>query len=276
MPPEPPPSPSMLNRVCEPISDDPPYEAKVYREMDHSEVNRRFVSDLFSGGPIGRRVIDLGCGPALILIMLCERADTETLAGGCSPSDSGPGASIMQSTASGEEAGDLEVLGVDNSAEMLELARIEIELAGRLGQIQLQQIDLDDAEALQEGLADTVICNTVLHHLDDPSTAVRLAISALRPGGRLFIRDLTRPGTDADVERLVALHGGVANEDPAGISPPQLLRQSLHASLTLGEIRDLVSEFGIPPDCVKRTSDRHWTLDWCRPSMGTKSSPDVG
>ncbi len=260
----------MLSRVCEPLTDDPRCEAEVYREMDHGDVNRRFVTDLLSGGPVGPRVIDLGCGPALIPIMLCEHA--EQTAGGTSPSDADDDASDTDDDLPGENFSELEVMGVDNCAEMLELARIEIEFAGRLRQIQLQQIDLDDAEALQTDLAETVICNTVLHHLDDPSTAVRLAIRALRPGGRLFIRDLTRPETDADVERLVALHGGAANEDGNGISPRQLLRQSLHASLTLGEIRDLVSELGIDANCVNMTSDRHWTLDCSLQTLANGSS----
>ncbi|TWT74310.1 class I SAM-dependent methyltransferase [Allorhodopirellula solitaria] len=229
----------MLSRVCEPPADDPKQEAEIYREMDHRDVNRRFVLDLFEGGGVGPRVLDLGCGPALIPILLCEYVE-ETKAG---------------------DLADLEVLGVDNCVEMLELARVEIELAGRLRGIQLEQADLSDDESLQTDLADTVICNTVLHHLDDPSTALRLALRALRPGGRVFIRDLVRPESDAEVERLVALHGGAADNEVAGISPPQLLRQSLHAALNLSEIRDLVSGLGMDADCVNMTSDRHWTID---------------
>lgn len=231
----------MLSRVCEPPAEDPKLEAALYRDMDHSDVNRCFVADLLSGGPVGPRVIDLGCGPALIPILLCEHVSQLDLDGVCH----------------------VEVMGVDNCVAMLELARMEIELAGRLKEIHLQQIELNDAEALQENLADTVISNTVLHHLDDPSSALKLAVRALRPSGRLFIRDLVRPQTEADVERLVALHGGTACGDPTDTSPSQLLRQSFHASLTLGEIRELVSSVGIGPECVNMTSDRHWTLD-CR------------
>lgn len=230
----------MLSRVCEPIADDPKSEAAVYRDMDHGDVNRRFVTDLLSGGPVGPRVIDLGCGPALIPILLCEHV----------------------AQLDSDDVCRLEVMGVDNCVAMLDMARMEIELAGRLKEIHLQQIELNDPEALQANLADTVICNTVLHHLDDPSTALKLAVRALRPSGRLFIRDLVRPETDGEVERLVALHGGSEGSNANGITPPQLLRQSFHASLTLAEIRDLVSSFGIDADCVNMTSDRHWTLDY--------------
>ncbi len=48
--------------------------------MDHSEVNRKFVDDLLAG-PVGPRVIDLGCGPAAIPIELCQRvASVEMIA----------------------------------------------------------------------------------------------------------------------------------------------------------------------------------------------------
>ncbi|TWU16922.1 class I SAM-dependent methyltransferase [Allorhodopirellula heiligendammensis] len=238
----------MLSRTCEPPADDPKLEAKVYREMDHGDVNRRFVTDLFRSGPVGPRVIDLGCGPALIPILLCEHAEQIT----CDDVES-------------DDHSELVVMGVDNCAEMLELARFEIEFAGRLRQIQLQRIDLSDDESLDAELADTVICNTVLHHLDDPAAALRLAIRALQPAGRLFIRDLVRPETETEVERLVALHGGAVEENASGVSPSQLLRQSFYASLTLAEIRGLVSDLGIDADCVNMTSDRHWTLDCRRP-----------
>ncbi len=238
----------MLSRICEPIADDPKVEADVYREMDHRDVNRRFVTDLFSGGPVGPRVVDLGCGPALIPVLICEHADE----------------------IEGDDEIEIQVMGVDNCVEMLEIARFEIEFAGRLRQIQLQQIDLSNHEALLPEIADTVVCNTVLHHLDDPSTALQLAFRTLRPTGRLFIRDLVRPENEAQVERLVTLHGGESSDHDArdnecGVSPSQLLRQSLHASLTLNEIRDCVSAFGIDAECVNMTSDRHWTLDCMRP-----------
>ncbi len=247
----------MLYRVCEPPVNNPQLEAEIYREMDHSEVNRRFVTDLISAGPVGPRVVDLGCGPALIPILLCEIA--ETLSEQSEHADRR------------DELQKLQIMGIDNCIAMLELARLELEFAGRIEQIQLQHIDLNDDKALHHELAETIICNTVLHHLDEPASALRLALWAVRPGGRLFIRDLVRPETEAEVERIVMLYGVPAHDaEPAVeraadqssvVSPSQLLRQSLHASLTLAEIRKLVADLGIDPKCVNMTSDRHWTLD---------------
>ena len=41
---------AMLKRVLEPEVMDTPEEAIAYDEMDHSEVNRRFVADLLAAG----------------------------------------------------------------------------------------------------------------------------------------------------------------------------------------------------------------------------------
>jgi hypothetical protein len=40
-----------------------------------------------------------------------------------------------------------------------------------------------------------------------------------------------------------------------------LFSDSLHAALTLDEVRDLVQSLGFPSETVEQTSDRHWT--WC-------------
>ncbi|SMP51642.1 Methyltransferase domain-containing protein [Neorhodopirellula lusitana] len=241
----------MLPRVCEPTPDDPQADADAYLAMDNDAVNRQFVADLLASPneapAVGPLVIDLGCGPALIPIRLCEMYDQL------------PSAKPLPY---------LHVMGIDCCVEMLDLARFELEMAGRVDQIELQQIDLSDPEGLHTEIADTIICNTVLHHLETPANAIDLAIRALKPGGRLFVRDLVRPATPEDVEELVAKHTG---QDPtaavpdAPLSPAQLLRQSLRAALTLDEIRETVSQFDIPSHCVEMTSDRHWTLDWQKP-----------
>ena len=66
-----------LERVLEPEVMDSPQEAEDYNAMDHSEVNRVFVSDLvnFAGSREKRLgdVLDLGTGTALIPIELCRQ-----------------------------------------------------------------------------------------------------------------------------------------------------------------------------------------------------------
>ncbi|MCO8122363.1 class I SAM-dependent methyltransferase [Stieleria sp. TO1_6] len=221
---------SSLRRTLEPESMDSQLEVDEYLAMGHDQVNQAFVSDLIGGGPVGPRVIDLGCGTAAIPVLLCQQ-------------DS-----------------DAHVTGIDSSIEMLEAARIEIELGGVTGRIHLEHADCKTLDGYGAGIADTVISNTVLHHLAEPQQMIAAAIRILRPGGRLFLRDLFRPKNSEAIEQLVDSHAR-AESDYA----KQLLRQSLHAALTAHEIREILASFEVPGDAVQLTSDRHWTIDWTLP-----------
>lgn len=205
-------------------------EAMEYRDMAHGQVNQLFVDDLIAGGAIGPRTLDLGTGPAAIPILICERLD------------------------------DVEIMAVDSAVEMLEVAKIEIELAGMVGRISLQHADAKSLEGFEADSIDTVISNSLIHHLADPSLALAAAIQMVRPGGRLFFRDLARPDNDAKVESLVKEYTGDESE-----YAQQLFRQSLHAALTENEIQHLAGGFGIETENVQMTSDRHWTIDWLKP-----------
>lgn len=219
-----------IPRVPEPTTLSAVEEAQIYHKMDFATVNERFVADLASR-TVGRQVIDLGCGPADIAIRLCRRIETA------------------------------EVLGIDAEVEMLEIAKVEVDIAGFLDRITLHQADVATMFDYEDAMADTVISNSVIHHLDDPAAGLATAFRLVRPGGRIFIRDLARPKTSERVEDLVQLHA--QNEEPAA---QQLLRQSLHAALTLDEIQNLAGGLGIDATSVQMTSDRHWTLDGTRPA----------
>ncbi|WP_261344519.1 class I SAM-dependent methyltransferase [Stieleria maiorica] len=225
-----PPHASVLPRTLEPEPMDDATEVQEYQQMDHQGVNSAFVDDLIAGGTVGPRVIDLGCGTALIPILLCQKQS------------------------------DVEVVGVDSSVEMLEAARIEIELGSVTGRVHLEHADCKVLEGFQDAAANTVISNTMLHHVAEPARVVAQAFRVLAPGGRLFLRDLVRPATEAEVEALVTLHAE-GETDYAR----QLLRQSLHAALTVAEIADIAAGHDIPAEAIRMTSDRHWTLDWIKP-----------
>lgn len=219
-----------LSRTLEPEVMDAGDEAHVYQAMDHRPVNERFVDDLIAGGPVGPRVVDLGCGPGDIPIVLSRRCP------------------------------EVSVLGVDLSVPMLELAKVEIDIAGVIDRVTLEQADAKSMDGFDDRIAETVMSNSLAHHLDEPRAMLEQAIRLLTPGGRLFLRDLVRPDSEADVERLVELHAGEESE-----TAQQLLRQSFHAALTLEEIRSLCGGFGFAAGHVQMTSDRHWTVDWVKP-----------
>jgi ubiquinone/menaquinone biosynthesis C-methylase UbiE len=79
------------------------------------------------------------------------------------------------------------VTGIDQSPQMLSVARDRIERAG-LRNVQLRQGDIY-AAPVEPDCYDLVIMHQVLHYLDDPLRAIREAARALRPGGRLLIVD---------------------------------------------------------------------------------------
>ncbi len=215
-----------LLRTPEPQPEDPYLEAVEYQSMDHDQVNRQFVVDLLTG-PTGPRVIDLGCGPAGIPIELCSQHES------------------------------VEVLAIDEEPEMLDLAKRDIDAAGYLDRIILCQGDANDLDWLEDATADTVISNSLIHHLDSPEKGFNTAARLVKSAGRLFIRDLARPETEADIEDLVGTY--CSGESTRA---KQLFRQSLHAALNLNEVREICGGLGITPNHVQMSSDRHWTVDW--------------
>lgn len=212
-------------RLLEPELIDTREEAELYDQMDHEAVNRQFVDDLLAEGDLGSDVVDLGTGTALIPIELCRRVTN------------------------------VRVMAIDASAEMLDLANRRLELESLKGRIELVQADCKRLAGFEPAIADTVICNSLIHHLPDPVLAVAAAKRLLKPGGRLFVRDLFRPSTAAAVESLVAAHA--ASEPEAA---RQMLRDSLFAALTLDEARKMFADCGFDPADLRMTSDRHWTF----------------
>jgi ubiquinone/menaquinone biosynthesis C-methylase UbiE len=214
----------MLTRTLEPEVMDDRQEAIEYNQMDHRTVNDRFVEELIEAGPIGPDVLDLGTGTALIPVTLCLQAP------------------------------EVRVMASDASTEMLELARYNIELNHLLDRVQLNRCDAKKL-IFPNAYFDTVMSNSLVHHLPTCDSFFVEAIRVLRPGGLLFVRDLCRPESDADVERFVELYTEGETE-----YSKQLFRQSLHASLTVAELQEIVSPLGIPGQAAQMSSDRHWTL----------------
>ncbi len=221
----------MLPRTLEPEVMDTQEDASEYNSMNHSEVNRRFVEHwglanqrkgISPDAP--QSMLDVGTGTARIPIEFCQRYRN------------------------------LKIEAIDLAAEMLKLARVNIEQAGLTDRIALQLVD-GKRLPFPDGVFDTVVTNTILHHIPEPLVCLREMVRVLASGGLLFVRDLMRPDSNAEVETLVELHTQGATP-----SQKQLFRQSLHASLTLNEARDMLEKLQLPRGWVQATSDRHWTI----------------
>jgi SAM-dependent methyltransferase len=244
----------MLPRILETEVMDTPEEAHDYDTMDHSAVNRVFVDDLLAAlasprfkvqssksgdakptvnlepGTLNSNdpailldVLDLGTGTAQIPIELCRRFEN------------------------------CRVMACDAAASMLEQAQYNLAAVNFNDRIQLKQVD---AKALpfHQTRFDVVMSNSIIHHIPEPTEVLREAVRVARPGGLLFFRDLLRPTSEDQRQHLVATYAAEANDHQR-----QMFADSLHAALSLAEIRDLVASLGFARKSVQQTSDRHWT-----------------
>jgi ubiquinone/menaquinone biosynthesis C-methylase UbiE len=230
--------PPTLSRVLEPEVMDTPEEARDYDAMDHGAVNTAFCRDLRALGAIGPAVLDVGTGTALIPIELCTGAL------------------------------DVRVVAIDLAVHMLALAKENVVRAGLQDRITLEKVDAKAMPYPDDAFA-TTISNSIVHHIPEPGLVLSEIRRVTRSGGLVFIRDLARPASKADVDRLVTLYGGVAPSDPAAVPSfehqRELFRASLEAALTVDEVTAIANAAGLEGSDIRMTSDRHWTLAFRKP-----------
>jgi ubiquinone/menaquinone biosynthesis C-methylase UbiE len=213
----------MLPRTLEPEVMDSAEEARDYDAMDHAAVNRAFVADFLVAWDGRSPVLDVGTGTAQIPIELCRQH---------------PAA---------------QVTGVDLAEHMLRVGRDNVRRAGLEGRIRLERCD---AKRLPQadGSFGAVLSNSIVHHIPQPRAVLAEMVRVLAPGGVLFVRDLLRPDDEAALRRLVGLHAAGGNDHQR-----QMFADSLHAALSLDEVRALAAGLGYDPAGVRQTTDRHWT-----------------
>jgi ubiquinone/menaquinone biosynthesis C-methylase UbiE len=213
----------MLQRVLEPEVMDSWQEATAYDAMDFTEVNSDFVRTAIALHPTAVKVLDIGTGPARIPILLCQAQS------GC------------------------RVIAVDLAQSMLVLGRRNVEEAGLAQRIRLE---LADGKGLPYPNMDfdLVISNSLVHHVPEPIDLFKQVARLVTPRGAVLIRDLLRPESLVEIDRLVAAAGDF------GPYQNQLLRDSLHAALTLDEVTELAKAAGLTQGRLYQSSERHWTL----------------
>jgi ubiquinone/menaquinone biosynthesis C-methylase UbiE len=213
----------MLPRDLEPEVMDSSEEARDYDAMDHSTVNRVFVADFLSVWNGRGPVLDVGTGTAQIPIELCRQRLT------------------------------VEVTAIDLADHMLTWARKNVDAAGLAARIRPEK---QNARAMTypDGSFQAVISNSIVHHIPEPPGVFAEIVRVCAPGGLLFVRDLMRPPDKATLRHLVDTYAAGANNHQR-----KMFADSLHAALTLDEVRGIVGEFGFDPSTVRGTSDRHWT-----------------
>jgi ubiquinone/menaquinone biosynthesis C-methylase UbiE len=213
----------MLDRVLEPEIMDDWQEATAYDAMDFSAVNRDFALAAIDLHPHAVRVLDIGTGTAHIPIMLCQ------------------------------EKSCYQILGVDLAPSMLVLGRKNIEAAGLLQQIRLELVDGKNMPYPNWDF-DLVLSNSLVHHLPNPISFFQEVARLVKPNGAVLIRDLLRPDSEAEIDRIVSAAGDFGHRQN------QLFRDSLAAALTLAEVQELITIAGMKDYYLAQSSDRHWSL----------------
>ena len=202
---------------------DDPEQARAYAAADFSEPHQAFLERFALCFPRHRprQVLDLGCGAADITIRFAHAYLDATLT------------------------------GLDGSPAMLAYAR-EAVARNDLG----HRLKLSEARLPETGLAhhafDTVISNSLLHHLHDPQTLWRGVSDYAAPGSVIFIMDLRRPDTRDRARKLV--------EEYAAAEPEILQRDffnSLLAAFRMEEITAQLLQAGLPHFQVEEAGDRH-------------------
>ena len=216
-----------MQRVPEPELMDDADQVAAYGAADFSEGDDHTLSLLLAlvkatdSGRAPSRVIDLGCGPGNITLRLCQTFP------------------------------EAEVIGVDGAAEMLQLAQERastLNLHPRFLHCPLQQ--LADSELL--GTADLIVSNSLLHHLHQPELLWALTRQLSRPGCRVLHRDLRRPASAAELDRLQQLH---LPEAPSVLMDD--FRASLAAAFEPQEVEHQLQRSGLEGLSVTAEGDRY-------------------
>jgi ubiquinone/menaquinone biosynthesis C-methylase UbiE len=209
-----------MERILEPEIMDRRDQAVAYAEADFSASNQMFVDSVIARMPALRSVVDIGCGPADVMIRLARSA---------------PGVAIT---------------AVDGSAEMLRIARKRVEEERLYDRIRLLHAVIPGLP-LPEHSFDAILSKDLLHHLPDPSVLWSEARRLGGPGASIFVMDLMRPDSPERARGIV--------EEVAG-REDQVLKEdffnSLCAAFTLDEVRRQLDDAGLDLE-VARSGPRH-------------------
>jgi ubiquinone/menaquinone biosynthesis C-methylase UbiE len=213
-----------MDRVLEPEVMDTWLEATAYDAMDFAEVNRAFAEEAIALDPHAVKILDAGTGTARIPILMCQSRPQYL------------------------------ITAVDLAQSMLIVGRRNVEEAVLLQRIKLEKVD-SKKMPYPDLEFDMVISNSLVHHLPDPFPFFQEVKRLIKPGGKVLIRDLIRPSTEAEVENLVASVGSEYNAHQQ-----QLFSDSLKAALTLDEVQEFIERSRLANVKLYRSSDRHWTI----------------
>ena len=197
-------------------------QVQAYAAGDFSDPHNRFVqlfSDLFP--EIEGYVLDLGCGAADVSLRFA-RAYPKCI-----------------------------VHGLDGSPAMLKFGNRAIDKENLEDRVELLCYCLPVKE-LPVFKYDTVISNSLLHHLKDPQILWQTVEQVANLGAPIFVMDLMRPQSEDQARKLIQTY---AAYEPAILKED--FYNSLVAAYRLNEIRAQLQQAKMNSLKVRSISDRH-------------------
>lgn len=198
-----------MERILEPELMDNEQQSIAYADADFSTSNQLFVDSLLGDFPTHLHVIvDIGCGPADVVIRLAKAA---------------PSASIT---------------ALDGSAPMIALAHTAVRSAGVDDRVTLLHTRIPGPPP--SGPFDAVLSKDLLHHLPEPVVLWNEVKRLGKPGAAIYVMDLVRPESE-DAARAMVKEG-------AGSEHPILQQDfynSLLAAFSMDEVRAQVAAAGL-------------------------------
>lgn len=210
-----------MRRTPEPELMESEEQSVSYAQADFSESNQIFISNLLQQASISSKtkILDVGCGDGEIPIMLVKNTQCQ-------------------------------ITAIDGSENMLKQFYLKKEKQN-IKNIKIYK-KLINNELFPENVFDLVINNSVLHHVSDVYLFWQNLIRLIGPKGKIFLMDLARPESNAQLENTLSKYGG---------SDPILLRDfenSLRAAYTIDEVKSQLSDFSQVTFNIKSVSDRHF------------------
>jgi SAM-dependent methyltransferase len=199
-----------MERRPEPELMDDEQQSIAYAKADFSTSNQLYVDSLLRDFPTYlRTVVDIGCGPADVVIRLAKAV---------------PHAAIT---------------AIDGSAPMIALGRTAARAAGVDERLTLLHTRIPGPPPASQSF-DAVLSKDLLHHLPDPRVLWNEVTRLGRPGAAVYVMDLVRPDSEETARAMV--------KEGAGSEHPILQHdfyQSLLAAFTMDEVRAQVAAAGL-------------------------------
>lgn len=199
-----------MERRPEPELMDDEQQAIAYAHADFSTSNQLYVDSLVRDFPTHLcTVVDIGCGPADVVIRLAKAAP------------------------------EARITALDGSGPMIALGRSAARAADVDDRLTLLHTRIPGPPPASQSF-DAVLSKDLLHHLPDPRVLWNEVKRLGRPGAAVYVMDLVRPDSEETARAMV--------KEGAGSEHPILQHdfyQSLLAAFTMDEVRAQVAAAGL-------------------------------